>query len=259
MVEYIGKTCPHCKLKIQEGENVVVCPDCKTPHHEMCWNKIKGCTTEGCMSEAKHSAANDYEKRRKRNIMISVIVVFAIFFAGLAIKSKVAENQKKREEQRERELEQQIRETDEAYYVDVFNCFSDMNDNIVELAQLSDDYVKLYKYYKVDKWHDDSFAVAVEDVWDEQAEKVAQIKTEKEAIDKQFEEIKSLPDILKDTICVSEGLDVKINEYYQKYVEFYDLVMQNALDCEYDLFVEKCNAIIKDIKNKREAVGEFYK
>lgn len=48
MEEYIGKKCPFCKTKIEEGEAVKVCPACGIPHHESCWNENAGCTTFGC-------------------------------------------------------------------------------------------------------------------------------------------------------------------------------------------------------------------
>lgn len=41
--KYIGRFCPVCKRKIQEGENVTMCPVCTTPHHKDCWEKNGGC------------------------------------------------------------------------------------------------------------------------------------------------------------------------------------------------------------------------
>ena len=41
--KYIGRFCPVCKRKIQEGENVTMCPVCSTPHHKDCWEKNGGC------------------------------------------------------------------------------------------------------------------------------------------------------------------------------------------------------------------------
>ena len=46
--EYIGKTCPYCRFPIKPGEDIVVCPACKVPHHEDCWRENGGCTTYGC-------------------------------------------------------------------------------------------------------------------------------------------------------------------------------------------------------------------
>ena len=55
MENFIGKTCPFCKTKIKEGEEIKVCPSCDIPHHIECWNENKGCTTFGC-SEQNYEA-----------------------------------------------------------------------------------------------------------------------------------------------------------------------------------------------------------
>lgn len=62
MENYIGKICPFCKTKIQEGDSVKVCPACNIPHHEDCWEENKGCTTFGCSElhyEAQHTNPTD--------------------------------------------------------------------------------------------------------------------------------------------------------------------------------------------------------
>jgi len=46
--EYVGKTCPYCRFPIKPGEEIVVCPACKVPHHAECWQENNGCTTYGC-------------------------------------------------------------------------------------------------------------------------------------------------------------------------------------------------------------------
>lgn len=48
MEDYIGKICPVCEEEIEEGEAVKVCPSCKIPYHEACWDKNNGCATESC-------------------------------------------------------------------------------------------------------------------------------------------------------------------------------------------------------------------
>lgn len=47
-VKYIGKTCPFCKTKLTEEDEIVICSDCEMPHHKECWIENKGCTTFGC-------------------------------------------------------------------------------------------------------------------------------------------------------------------------------------------------------------------
>ena len=48
MDNYIGKICPFCKMEINDGDAVKVCPKCNVPHHEGCWEENNGCTTFGC-------------------------------------------------------------------------------------------------------------------------------------------------------------------------------------------------------------------
>ena len=33
MADYKGNTCPVCKQKFKEADDIVVCPDCGTPYH----------------------------------------------------------------------------------------------------------------------------------------------------------------------------------------------------------------------------------
>ncbi len=46
--EAVGKICPYCRFPIKEGEDVIVCSECKVPHHRECWEENGGCTTYGC-------------------------------------------------------------------------------------------------------------------------------------------------------------------------------------------------------------------
>lgn len=47
-MSYIGKTCPYCKSKITEIDDIVICSSCEMPHHKQCWIENQGCTTFGC-------------------------------------------------------------------------------------------------------------------------------------------------------------------------------------------------------------------
>ena len=58
----VGKTCPFCKTDIKEGDEIIVCPSCNTPHHKECWGENKGCTTFGCSEqyyEEQHTNPTD--------------------------------------------------------------------------------------------------------------------------------------------------------------------------------------------------------
>ena len=40
--------CPVCCTEIQEGDETIVCPECKMAYHKDCWEDNKGCATYGC-------------------------------------------------------------------------------------------------------------------------------------------------------------------------------------------------------------------
>ncbi len=42
-MRYTGEICPVCKTAFTEDDDVVVCPDCGTPHHRKCYLKNKDC------------------------------------------------------------------------------------------------------------------------------------------------------------------------------------------------------------------------
>lgn len=47
-----GRLCPYCRCELQEREQVIVCPACRTPHHLECWVDNGRCTTYGCAEVA---------------------------------------------------------------------------------------------------------------------------------------------------------------------------------------------------------------
>lgn len=53
----VGKLCPYCRFPIKSGDEVITCPDCRTPHHADCWRANEGCTTYGCTSSPQAAAA----------------------------------------------------------------------------------------------------------------------------------------------------------------------------------------------------------
>ena len=58
-MNYIGRICPFCENEIEEGDFVVFCSRCKTPHHFDCWKANKGCTTYAC--DGKLMTLEEYE------------------------------------------------------------------------------------------------------------------------------------------------------------------------------------------------------
>lgn len=50
-MRYSGEICPYCGLQFQEGDDVVVCPECATPHHRACWFAHGECANSGKHAE----------------------------------------------------------------------------------------------------------------------------------------------------------------------------------------------------------------
>lgn len=55
MADYKGNTCPVCKQKFKEADDIVVCPDCGTPYHRECWKKVGV-----CVHRADHAAGFEW-------------------------------------------------------------------------------------------------------------------------------------------------------------------------------------------------------
>lgn len=46
MSRFTHKLCPVCRAPFGENDDIVVCPECGTPHHRACWAKIGCCGVE---------------------------------------------------------------------------------------------------------------------------------------------------------------------------------------------------------------------
>lgn len=42
--------CPICCSPITDSDVMIICPDCKVPYHQECWDSNQGCATYGCKS-----------------------------------------------------------------------------------------------------------------------------------------------------------------------------------------------------------------
>lgn len=51
-MKYHGLPCPVCGLVMKESDDVVVCPECATPHHRECWFKNGKCINADLHSES---------------------------------------------------------------------------------------------------------------------------------------------------------------------------------------------------------------
>lgn len=63
----VGRECVYCHREITAGEEVVICPRCKTVHHVECWKNNWGCARRGCKQVAKTVVpASEEADARKR-------------------------------------------------------------------------------------------------------------------------------------------------------------------------------------------------
>ena len=46
MGNFINAECPYCGRKFAEGDDIVVCPECGTPHHRECYKEHGSCANE---------------------------------------------------------------------------------------------------------------------------------------------------------------------------------------------------------------------
>ncbi len=57
MPSYENEKCPVCGEKFKDGDDIVTCPVCGTPHHRECYNKIGHCANED-----KHATGYEFKK-----------------------------------------------------------------------------------------------------------------------------------------------------------------------------------------------------
>lgn len=57
MPSYKNQKCPVCNQEFKDGDDIVTCPICGTPHHRECYNKIGH-----CFNEDKHAQGYEFKK-----------------------------------------------------------------------------------------------------------------------------------------------------------------------------------------------------
>lgn len=55
MTNYNGVSCPICNIPFKQGDDIVVCPDCGTPHHRHCYAQ-----NGECANSASHGASFEF-------------------------------------------------------------------------------------------------------------------------------------------------------------------------------------------------------
>lgn len=91
----VGDICIACQKKLNAGDEVVVCPRCKSPHHADCWREAAGCRQHGCpqvalavQSEPRENLGDArYLKRSpQRTALIIISVVLVLGLVGFALR-----------------------------------------------------------------------------------------------------------------------------------------------------------------------------
>lgn len=98
--ELVGTDCTHCHQQLAVGDEVVICPRCKSAHHVQCWKDNFGCARRGCPQVAEavlpdkpireESGDNKYlEKERPKmkwkialGILAAAVLVAAMTVSG---------------------------------------------------------------------------------------------------------------------------------------------------------------------------------
>ncbi|MCD7873207.1 MAG: DUF2628 domain-containing protein [Clostridiales bacterium] len=59
---YENEKCPVCGKVFKEGDDIVTCPQCGTPHHRECYN-----SNGGCVNKQLHSTGFSYKRSENKN------------------------------------------------------------------------------------------------------------------------------------------------------------------------------------------------
>ena len=63
MPSYKNEKCPVCNQEFKDGDDIVTCPVCGTPHHRECYKKIGH-----CFNEDKHAEGYEFKKTNETKI-----------------------------------------------------------------------------------------------------------------------------------------------------------------------------------------------
>ncbi len=61
-MDYKNEICPVCAGIFEDGDDIVVCPECGTPHHRACW-----AINNRCANEVLHSDGFEWHKKETQN------------------------------------------------------------------------------------------------------------------------------------------------------------------------------------------------
>lgn len=99
MAIFENDICPVCQKEFTEGDDIVVCPECGTPHHRECYNQLGRCAntalhSQGYVFKRAASYKAESEKKAQSDNMQS-------FFASLAAAEQGSDNAEEQAQQAE--------------------------------------------------------------------------------------------------------------------------------------------------------------
>ena len=73
-MNYKGVSCPVCGQPFQEGDDIVVCPECGAPHHRACYKQLGHCAMEQQLHPQHLSWQNPNPLRQPMAVMTSSVL-----------------------------------------------------------------------------------------------------------------------------------------------------------------------------------------
>ncbi|MGN1111716.1 MAG: RING finger protein, partial [Acutalibacteraceae bacterium] len=64
-MEYKDKRCPVCGVPFDDNDDIVVCPECGTPQHRVCYERLGKCA-----NAEKHGADFSWDKEEEQDLSI---------------------------------------------------------------------------------------------------------------------------------------------------------------------------------------------
>lgn len=55
-----GSTCPYCQESITSGQRIIICPDCSSVQHDLCWGHNDGCASYHCDNKVTTSQPGNF-------------------------------------------------------------------------------------------------------------------------------------------------------------------------------------------------------
>ena len=64
MPDYKKYKCPVCNKQFKDGDDIVVCPECGTPHHRECYKLTGHCVNQGLHKSGYGFIDSEKEKQK---------------------------------------------------------------------------------------------------------------------------------------------------------------------------------------------------